>query len=45
MSETEDVAVSVRFPVGYLADPNLDLNPETFVKINSANAKSGNESD
>ena len=42
---TEDVAVSVRFPAGYLADPNLDLNPDTFVKINSANAKSGNESD
>ena len=43
--ETEDIAVSVRFPAGYLADPNLDLNPDTFVKINSANAKSGNESD
>ena len=42
---TEDVAVSVRFPAGYLADPNLDLNPDTFVKINSANAKSGNQSD
>ena len=39
--KTEDVAVSVRFPAGYLADPNLDLNPDTSVKINSANAKNG----
>ena len=39
--ETEDVAVSVRFPAGYLADPNLD----TSVKITSANAKSSAEFD
>ena len=43
--ETEDVAVSVRFPAGYLADPNLDLNPDTSVKITSANAKSSAEFD
>ena len=39
--KTEDVAVSVRFPAGYLADPNLDLNPVTAVKITSAREGSG----
>ena len=39
--KTEDVAVSVRFPAGYLADPNLDLNPVTAVKITSARKGSG----
>ena len=39
--KTEDVAVSVRFPAGYLADPNLDLNPVTAVKITSARRGSG----
>ena len=43
--ETEDIAVSVRFPAGYLADPNLDLNPETFVKVTNADTRMSAESD
>ena len=39
--KTEDVAVSVRFPAGYLADPNLDLNPDTAVKITTARKENG----
>ena len=31
--DTEDIAISVRFPAGYLADPNLDLNPDTIVMV------------
>ena len=43
--ETEDIAVSVRFPAGYLADPNLDLNPETSVKVTYADTRRSVESD
>lgn len=31
---TEDAVISVSFPGGHLADPNLDLNPDTFIKVN-----------
>ena len=31
--DTEDTALSVRFPAGHLVDPNQDLNPETQVSV------------
>ena len=31
--DTEDLAISVSFPAGYLADPNLDLNPDTVARV------------
>ena len=43
--DTEDIAVSVTFPAGYLADPNLDLNPDTSVKVTHAYTKKSVESD
>ncbi len=30
---TEDMVISVSFPAGHLADPNLDLNPDTAVIV------------